>query len=388
MARRLLRRCEALENFPRPDADGEHREWRDATLLAALLHDVGHGPFSHVFEEISRTTFGIHVDHEAWTKQIVRRPAVRSPIEEHCGARTYEKLLELFDVDPGFNIYSTIISSQLDADRLDFLVRDRYFSGIQVGFLDLEWILDSMRIFTHPVDGELLDPSAEASETGKFQYSVAYSDKGKSALEEFILSYIHMYNSLYFHKTTRSAQIMLGDLLQGLAEDGRLDKCPAHNALIKYFKSRNDVELETYLETDDIAIWEIVFFVAKNDLGEPSRIATRLTNRDLYKCFEVPSQHFAISPFKEMEFCNRLREAGIEFREDRFATKSIKEYDEGTPKYFLNLLIWPEGKDFPLSIGRLNPLINEQAQRSIKRFYFPHDGDDQKAEEIWNSLGD
>jgi HD superfamily phosphohydrolase len=120
---------------------------RRATLAAALLHDVGHGPYSHVFEEIS-DHFDLGRDHETYTLELLDVPEIKDDLVKFD---VYEQTRKFFTEEPGYNIFNAIISSQMDCDRLDFLCRDRHHTGIRSDAIDLEWLFDSLRIEKVPV---------------------------------------------------------------------------------------------------------------------------------------------------------------------------------------------------------------------------------------------
>lgn len=113
--------------------------------IASLLHDLGHGPFSHTFEGVQRDR-GQKRSHEEWTAEIVRKGSeinhLLTELDADFPARVAEVLIRK---DPE-SIYDSIVSSQFDADRLDYLQRDRYMSGIGTGAFDFSWLLDCLAV--------------------------------------------------------------------------------------------------------------------------------------------------------------------------------------------------------------------------------------------------
>lgn len=185
-----------------------------AVKVAALFHDVGHGPYSHVFEHLLP---GLE-SHELWGWHILSGSGtVRTIIESHCrrldleSEAFYARLAAIWGVKPvqgTLRLGKQVISSQLDADRMDYLLRDAYFTGVSYGRYDLEWLLHSLR-------------AEKVNEA--FQLCVDMT-KGPVALESYVTARDHMYRQVYDHKTVRAYEALLVHIFQLLiwimAEDG------------------------------------------------------------------------------------------------------------------------------------------------------------------------
>ena len=157
-------------------------EWYDATALAALLHDIGHGPFSHSFEKVTIE------DHEERTVEIIRSGPEIFQIIRAIGAGLSERIIQVLTwsiPEQNHRYLSYLVNSQLDCDRLDYLRRDSLHSGAGYGQFDRDWLLRSLR------------PSPD-------QASIVLAPKGKYAAEQYLIGRFHMYQCVYFHKTTRA----------------------------------------------------------------------------------------------------------------------------------------------------------------------------------------
>jgi HD superfamily phosphohydrolase len=203
MARRML------DAFEKDDIFKEVvnlKEERMATLAAALLHDIGHGPYSHVFEETC-AEIGIDKDHESYTRDLLDTPEVKTELDK---AGAYEGAKKFFSKEPGYSVFNAVISSQLDCDRLDFLCRDRHHTGIRSAAIDLEWLFDSLRIEKVIIDDDEATPRA---------YAFVFKEKGLAVAEEFVIAYMKMYDNVYFHKTTRGVQHLVKEMLLDVHKD-------------------------------------------------------------------------------------------------------------------------------------------------------------------------
>jgi len=178
----------------------------EALLAAALLHDIGHGPFSHATERV----FG---DHEARGVAMIRDPCLE--IHKVLSKRAKSlpaKVAALLEKGSQAPLWQkSLISSQLDLDRLDYLRRDSLYSGAEYGNFDCFRITHTMELRTKTIEGR---------QQGLF---VVWPDKSKFAIEEYLFSRFYMYQSVYFHHTTRAYEGLLDRILtraQYLARNG------------------------------------------------------------------------------------------------------------------------------------------------------------------------
>lgn len=153
-----------------------------AVMCAALLHDIGHGPFSHCFEG----AFGLN--HEEFTIKIINGNSEVNHILESFEPGFSRKVSSIIEKKHSNKILIQMISSQLDADRMDYLLRDSYFTGTTYGHFDLYRILRVMKVVNN---------------------RIVYKDSGVQAIENYILARYHMYWQVYYHPTSRSYEQLL-----------------------------------------------------------------------------------------------------------------------------------------------------------------------------------
>ena len=157
-ARKLI---EIIQREIGDDFDGQRAE---VAVRAALLHDLGHGPLSHAFESVQRAR-GQKKKHEKWSAEIVRSEngAIR-PLLEGRRVGLTEEIARLLELEDPEDIYHAVVSSSFDADRLDYLRRDRLMTGTHAGAIDFDWLMEHVRVRPISIEGADED---EAGETGR-----------------------------------------------------------------------------------------------------------------------------------------------------------------------------------------------------------------------------
>lgn len=192
IARRI---CDKFSrNFPMvvPGDGGWDDSERLVVLCAALLHDIGHGPYSHTFERIFET------DHEAITVAIITSEETEvNRILKQVSFDFPEKVATVIQKTYPNPQVVQLISSQIDADRMDYLLRDAYYTGVNYGTFDLTRILRVIRPYNEGIS---------------FQIS------GMHAVEDYIVSRYQMYMQVYFHPVSRSMEVILNHLLKRAKE--------------------------------------------------------------------------------------------------------------------------------------------------------------------------
>jgi hypothetical protein len=244
---------------------------RPAVLAGALLHDIGHGPYSHLFERV----FGKH--HEAWGSDMLNDPGtdVHRILQKH-GLLDGVRDLYAKNLQPPFTF--ELISSQLDADRLDYLLRDSFMTGATYGRYDLDWLIEVIELAAIPPDNTI-------------KLAVGYP-KGWHVAEQFVIGRHLMYQQVYFHRTIRAAEHLVKAVFERLKDLSGEGSFPAF--LPSPFKSLlrqsiDAVDVSTYLKLDDnvtnacIASWQ--------DERDPilSDLCSRVVNRRLFKSIELDS---------------------------------------------------------------------------------------------------
>jgi len=218
------------------------------TRIAALLHDVGHGPFSHMFEEVLAEKSDII--HEDISQRIVRETSVGDVLEKHGFSRRKMSTFAVGKDGSRQPYMNEIISGGLSADMMDYLPRDSYFTGVEYGKVDVQRVVDSL----HVADGHLV-----------------IDDAALYAFEALLLARYEMFKAVYFHRTVRAAELMLVQSME-LADDslGLTDLS----------------DLDRYLDlTDEVVLQKLASLDASTKrLREARRLALDFRDRRLVKC--------------------------------------------------------------------------------------------------------
>jgi HD superfamily phosphohydrolase len=247
--------------------------------MAALLHDVGHGPFSHVFEHL--LVKFLNKTHEDMTAWIIRESELRDIISElGYDAVVIGKLAVGALRRRGKAFMDQIIQSAVDVDKLDFVVRDTYHTGAEYGYVDIFRLI------------HMLDVLGE---------NLAVDVGALSALESFVLARLESFRSIYFHRVGRAAQIMLATAMEAANDELGLVK----------FDSPED-----YLALDDYTVWTML-----KECKKSRGIMEALERRKLLKCAYDRAFHvrekmvpsiFSVDEIRDQMRNKIAAEAGVE----------------------------------------------------------------------------
>lgn len=345
--------------------DGQFDAYRaQVALLGALLHDVGHGPFSHVFETVCRD-LGLAKNHEDWGREVIEGDTKVNRVLRCVDPRLPNDLAALLRDDLPKDIYATVVSSQLDADRLDYIQRDRLMTGVQFGHVDRDWLFDCMEVGEVTVEAE-----ADGREAEVTQVPCLYlNHKGIQVGEEYLEARLRMYTMVYMHKTTRAAEMMLGELLRTAQKAGLLG-----GPLQRFFKSA-DPSLPLYLDLDDSSIWATVTSLKSSKDERIANLAARILNRDLYKCFDIG--RMASDGNLRLQFQSKINDHfgqdNRKFLKDDHAVQLYKAYDFQAQDALKKILVKPEpDSGEPRDIENISEIVQAlRAETRNLRLYAP-----------------
>ena len=247
----------SLEKFPEPK-----RTWCVQVLrLIALTHDLGHAPFSHASESV----FPAGIEHEDFTEKIIKETEIGDIINK-IGEKfsleygpeyniTPELICDIYmgrNAGPNseYTFLKSFMDSELDCDKMDYLLRDSYYCGVKYGAYDIERLIASFTIY-------YVDSTPR----------LAIKSGGVQSFEEFVLARYFMFIQVYFHRTRRFFDIMLGSALKEILPGGTY---PA--------------DVEGYLEWDDCKVIQLLKV-------SPSIYCQNIINRTVYPCVFETKAH-------------------------------------------------------------------------------------------------
>ena len=311
-----------------------------AVKVGILLHDVGHGPFSHALENKL-----VPIHHEHISLKIMEA------MNEDLGGRL-NKVIEIFTNKYPKKFLHQLISGQVDVDRMDYLTRDSFFTGVSEGVIGYDRIIKMLVVH----EGELM-----------------VEEKGIYSIEKFLVARRQMYWQVYLHKTVLAAEKMLVQILnrvrdlsakgiEGLKTGGATD------FFLYNFDGQMDREtLDEFCQLDDVDFT----FAVKRWCHHPdfilSELCGRLLNRQLLKC-KVQSEPFEVS-LVQLKISIACRELGISEQEAKYfvftGEANNTMYKTGDER--INIL-YKDGTVKDIS-GVDNALIHQTISAPVKKFY-------------------
>ena len=254
--------------------------------LAALLHDVGHGPFSHLFETVlekSNYKDKKTRDHESWTKKIIKENIAITTILQKYGNTIINDVHDVINKTYTPENLSSIVSSQFDVDRLDYMLRDSHMTGVKYGNFDLNWLFRCLKLKT------IKQLNEDNREPIDVKTIVVDKKKGLSCIEEYLLGNLYLYKHVYFHKTVKAVDSMIiGLLLCAIKLIKNNKDIGIDNVVLSKIAFNEDLTVEEYLSLDDNVVWSWIQHWANNEVdSDLSKIAQGLISRELFKVISI-----------------------------------------------------------------------------------------------------
>lgn len=333
----VYRMVHEVEDLRRELSDFE----KVCVMIAALLHDIGHGPFSHVFEPIFDT------NHEEYTVQIITGNTTIKKILDKYDPRIANNVAMIINHTHPNELLTQLVSGQLDADRMDYLLRDSYFTGTSYGNYDLERVLRTLRV----VDGKLV-----------------VKESGIHTIEDYIMSRYHMYWQVYYHPLSRCYEEIVKAFFKRLRylydqDPTNIERFP----MFIPFITEHPVSVEKYIQLDEPASFYGISLASYHEDSILSDLARRILERDL----------FAVETYqdKELEDSRRdaVREAGYDpeyyFHVDETIQIPYKPYASKDSDTIMVLRENGECKELSLVSKIVAAIVKGEVKDEKKMFY-------------------
>ena len=253
-------------------------------MLAGLLHDVGHGPFSHAFEHVTNHS------HEEYTAKIILGDTELNSILRAVSKKMPEDIVSIIQHTHENDILNQIVSGQLDADRMDYLLRDSYFTATSYGQFDLERILRTMRV----------------RKTSEGRKVIVVKHTGIHSVEDYIMARYQMYWQVYYHPVARSYEavfIQLFNRLKDIFKDNK-DYFEDMKVLIPFLE-KAEVSEEEYFRLDENSLLYCCALIQDKDDVIAADLAKRLQNRKLFEYVDYNEENLG-------QIQNMLRDNGYD----------------------------------------------------------------------------
>lgn len=314
-------------------------------LCSALLHDIGHGPFSHAFEEVFET------NHEKiGIRMIVEDTQINQVLKSYDEMFPLE-ISQVIDKKHPNQLLTQLISSQVDADRMDYLLRDSYNCGVSYGNFDLERLFRSIVI----VDEK-----------------VAFKESGVHALEDYIFARYHMYWQVYLHPSANAFEIILNKTLnrvKALASKNYQFKTDL--GLLKPFFDIDNLSIDDYIVLDEAILTYYFTMLQQEDDEILANLCNSFINRKLFKNIDLKSKDEGQKIIEDVEKNNEKQEYYFEIQ---FIKSSLyKYYGDLNPQSIIVVSKDGTSKELFDASELVSAIVNSAKQKVETKLYYHQD---------------
>jgi uncharacterized protein len=311
-------------------------------MCAGLLHDIGHGPFSHAFEDVFK------LDHEVISANFIRQESSVNTILNNYGEDLADEIASIIEKTHPNRILVQLISSQVDADRMDYMLRDSYNCGVNYGTFDIERLLRSMSIS----DDKLV-----------------FKESGVHAIEDYIFARYHMYWQVYLHPVATSFEVILTKILarvKDLYNSGY--HFETHIKALIPFLNKETITNEEYCKLDDSTLnYYFEQFRYEQD-AILSELGACFTNRRLFAYIDINDNCDYLKEIDKIESDAMKRKYYFAIQESN--SSFYKYYGELNTQSIIVKTKNNELKDLHQVSPLVSALIHLDDEESDKKLYY------------------
>lgn len=361
----------------------------ETALAAALLHDIGHGPFSHAFESVGKKLNLKMARHEYVSEALIRDSEIASVISV-LGSGFANDVAEVIKAKGPRKIYDAVVSSQFDADRLDYMRRDRTMAGSKHGGIDYDWLIANLEIVEIPV-------GVDEVGTGTIP-TFAVGSKSIAAAEAYVLGLFQLYPTIYFHKTTRGVEKLFTELMLRLFElviDGNWKQTglPLNHPLVQFAKHPDN--LAKAQDLDDTLVWGSLALIKSASDKILSEFSERLLERKLYKAFDIRNyiegrlsgkfeqssmpdevDHVTVKVLEKIDIW--IKDKKYKAIKDEYIRSPYNKLDES--KGPLNQILVKTTTGLVVDLAEISPVVNAIRPYKFTRVYFDPSANNYRSE--------
>lgn len=366
----------------------------ERALAAALVHDVGHGPFSHAFEEFGRRHELKLANHEAVSDALIRDSEIANVLKS-LGSGFHDDVAQVIASEGPQTVYDAVVSSQFDADRLDYMRRDRLMAGSSHGVIDYDWLISNLKIGKVPT-------GIDEKQTGELDTFVI-DQKAIFAAEGYVTGLFQLYPTIYFHKATRGLEKLYTEILSevfALCRDNSEAQSglPTNHPLIRFMKEPN--ELNRVLELDDTVISGALSMMASSQSAKISRFAKMMRDRTLLECIDLRIELQRRSRLSEANTDDRMKldaliadihqevsnngfDESIQLYRDSYKRSPYKDVQQSKGPLNQIMVLEPDGS--LVDLKRRSSVVSAIRSYKIDRYYL-HRGDEHSKNFLCNII--
>ncbi len=338
MARKVIENAEGI-------SDNLNEYEQIVFLCTALLHDIGHGPYSHAFEAVMK-----YNHHEDMTIRVLLEDTDINKILNKYDKDLASDIANVIGHKGKFVLIEQLTSSQLDVDRMDYLQRDSYFTGALYGTIDVDRIIRSMKIQNH---------------------EVLYRASGAPAIESYLMARYHMYNQIYYHPVARSYELLLQSIFIRITDIADTNEW-VKQYLGDFIKAVKDNDLNAYLYLDDAYVNGFIKLLSKTcDDKILKDLCNRFFERRLYEVIDLKLENDLA---KIQRIKNKYTSDPILFRY-YFEQSSLSQYayrhTDDIDKVDNIKILLPSKKT--ISLEKYSPIVKgliDSAKNTFERIYY------------------